>query len=364
MKSKSVVKYPQVPYGNTVVVATKAKVMALRYPKHLEVWKLGEASTKEVGKPGSLLPLTSDPVKVLQLQTKDDETIRCCHLSDDGSWIGYATPTRIRVYSLKDVEGNNPDIHRASVKSEATQLAHHLRFYGDGKMLSITDQGSLQLFEIDNHCVVLTDTVARESLGLQSGVSKIEIRGDYCAIADFSGHVICFDLGEKKPVCKAPLYNDAPVSCLSIHPKKDQFIVVYTDNHIVEVNIANGKYTKFSNALKMPKDWKNKKHPTIGIIQDGDDKIIMYDHVKIFSLDRSNSTLSSSSREPPSKKKTATLIDQEPEQKIKVTKKFENLVFFGPVESSLKSLMAVEVKPQTIEDQLPPSLKMKKFGAM
>ena len=64
---------------------------------------------------------------------------------------------------------------------------------------------------------------------------------------------------------------------------------------------------------------------------------------------------------------------------MRVTKKYEHLVHLGTISSFPKSpvkcqddprttpqvsLVAVEVKPQSLESQLPPSVRQKKFGAM
>ena len=64
---------------------------------------------------------------------------------------------------------------------------------------------------------------------------------------------------------------------------------------------------------------------------------------------------------------------------MRVTKKYEHLVHLGTISSFPKSpikcqddprttpqisLVAVEVKPQFLESQLPPSVRQKKFGAM
>ena len=64
---------------------------------------------------------------------------------------------------------------------------------------------------------------------------------------------------------------------------------------------------------------------------------------------------------------------------MRVTKKYEHLVHLSAISSFSKSpekckdvtrttpqvsLVAVEVKPQFLESQLPPSVRQKKFGAM
>ena len=71
---------------------------------------------------------------------------------------------------------------------------------------------------------------------------------------------------------------------------------------------------------------------------------------------------------------------------MRITKKYEHLVYFGShnmqavgiksnsssksidnkdnKNSSIPTVVAVEVKPQFLESQLPPSVRRKKFGAM
>ena len=70
---------------------------------------------------------------------------------------------------------------------------------------------------------------------------------------------------------------------------------------------------------------------------------------------------------------------------MRITKKYEHLVYFGShnmqavgnksnstsksidnkdKNSTIPTVVAVEVKPQFLESQLPPSVRRKKFGAM
>ncbi len=61
-----------VPHGEVIALAGEAGLVAQRFSKHLEIWRLGtleEDSTKNL-KVGALLPLREDPVKLLQLQVR------------------------------------------------------------------------------------------------------------------------------------------------------------------------------------------------------------------------------------------------------------------------------------------------------
>ena len=363
--SKNVVKYPPVPHGNCVVVAEKADLVVLRYSTYLEVWKLGccmENSAKEAPV-GTVLSLASEPVKLLKLQTKDNEVIRSCEISSDGKLIGYATSTRLRVYRM-DLNEEMPSLERLSPPhSEMLQVPHHLGFFTDSdenrNVAQITENSDLQILEIGEKSLTLVATLTKKELGIVAGVSHLLTYEDHAVVADYKGNIVNVDLNKKSVTSKMPLYQKAPVSSMSVDEKSGHLAVVYSNQHFVECNLQTGKYTRFSSTVQFPNQWTNSKFVTRGILQSGD-RMILFDTSQIASLDKSveyGKPSAKASKSESGKKKMGRR-----EKSMRFTKKYEHLLHLSSLEGG--ELVAVEMKPQSVEAQLPPSLKQKKFGAM
>lgn len=92
----------------------------VRYRKHLQLWKLavprqdpGDLNTHV----GSILPLSDEPLKLVEICTGDDEAIRTFGVSPDASLIAYATPTRNRVFRLTLHPSEMPVISKLESKA-------------------------------------------------------------------------------------------------------------------------------------------------------------------------------------------------------------------------------------------------------
>ena len=191
--------------------------------------------------------------------------------------------------------------------------------------------------------------------------------------------------------CKMPKYEDAPVSCMALHPKTKTLVVVYSDHHFVECCTKTGKYTKLTNTLQendtlISREWKNKVFPTRGILfpqshlKSGilgkkHDTIIFYDEQYISVLDRPilmNAVVPSASKQAKkedSKNNKKSDVENLRKSVLRMSKRYEHLVFLATLapendEDLTSPLVAIEVKPQVLQSQLPPSLRKKKFGAM
>ena len=47
-----------------------------------------------------MLPLTSSPVNLLELRTRNEEHIVCSGISSDGQWIAYCDRNTLRLFNL------------------------------------------------------------------------------------------------------------------------------------------------------------------------------------------------------------------------------------------------------------------------
>jgi U3 small nucleolar RNA-associated protein 4 len=197
MAAKTVLKLPPIPHGQCVAMAKEAEVVVLRQPKCLEVWRLGQPPETTLSElvVGSVCPLNRDPVKVLQLVSKDDETIRCCGVSTDAIWMAYASSTRFRVYAVSGVTDSRPVVHRANIDvnndQDEVQLPHHIRFFHEEKktkgkcsaamwsMVTATEKGKLQVFTLTADATTPAATLKFTVNFTKAGVSHLEVKAKF-----------------------------------------------------------------------------------------------------------------------------------------------------------------------------------------
>ena len=136
----------------------------------------------------------------------------------------------------------------------------------------------------------------------------------------------------------------------------------------------------------IPKDWRLKHKTTKGILfpqshlsgnlAKKNDTILFYDEELIGVLDRnivmdiSKGVLPTASKQAKTDKKSKNQdLNDISKSVLRLSKRYEHLVFLGALEAEnmedmSQPLVAVEVKPHVLEQQLPPSIRQKKFGAM
>lgn len=323
----------------------------------------------------------------MELRAKDDESIRTCCISKDGHFVAYATASRLRVYRLTANRDVPPVLKRLHVRPPSpsssssgavVKPAHHLAFHkARGELLAATEEGGLQFFSLDGEEVRLAGEVEGTALGLTAGVSCLAVDPelDLAAAADFNGNVVALDLSKRRTASRAPAYAAAPVSCMEIDAERETLLIAYSDQHLVECNLRTGKYTKFSTSLRLPRFFKNRRVPTRGLFRvPGEEggrrrRLVVYDDSGISAIDRKDefagpgSPASKARRRRTSSSGGKTEESAETEEAlVTCVKKFEHLAFLRPLSDG--SLVAVEIRPRSFEEQLPPSLKQKKYGAM
>lgn len=110
---KTLLKYPPILQHPCVSVSVEKKYVMLRYPKHIEMWSLGEYDAEKCQNAG-LIPVTKAPVKLVELERtiKQEngeiytENIICCAVSSNGKYIAFSTPTAMRLFKFSYVSTN------------------------------------------------------------------------------------------------------------------------------------------------------------------------------------------------------------------------------------------------------------------
>jgi len=358
--NKSVRRFPPLPLGVNAAVAANAGLLLLRYPTHVELWRLGQpAASTEPERPGSVLPLADEPVKLLQLKTKDEEDVVCASVSSDGQLVSYATPSRIRAYSL-DVETDKekPSIRRLKVsQKEEDQAAHHLLCLEGARLLVITAEGNAEFFALDEDTMKCVATLRRDSLGLTSTVTRTALGPNSLAVlADSTGNAVIVDVVRQVLASKLPAYNAAPPAAVAM-TAHNTALLAYADGCVVEAHARNGRYTHFSNAT-LANSGKRRFAPR-GVLALGTSRVAVYDHEAIAII---GGDVESDPANKAAKRRDESSGAGQRKATVKTIKKYAHLAFLAPLNDD--TLVAVEVQESTLQAQLPPSLKKKRFGVM
>merc|ERR1719158_2135538 len=137
-----------------------------------------------------------------------------------------------------------------------------------------------------------------------------------------------------------------------------------------------GRYSEFSNQLmsRLPRAWLGLKTAMLGCTYIEEDLLLLHSHSclaiidKTCSLPEPGAKLSySDPRATPEYSNQGSLSPSstardlcETECGLRLSRKYNHLLAFSHLQGD--EVVAVEVKPALIEEQLPPSIKIKKFG--
>lgn len=384
--ARSVTKVPCLPSpAQCVGVASKARSVLLTYPTRLEVWQLGSTQYSSGGI-GAVLPLEKEPVKQVEVAVKEGEQIVCSAISSSASYLAYSTNCRVRVLALSQGEsGARPSLAR--VKLEVEGLAHHLAFYtceeggGEDRLMFCHAEGGVSSFCLGKEAEVV-HTVSSQDLGLQGAVTRLSVGDRLAVLADRLDNIVAVDLASLTLQAKLPSYREAPLCALSISPSSATCLLVYSNQRVMEVCLSSARYTPFSAQLasKLPRAWLGRRTAVTQVTHvRGEEVIMLHDDSMLAVIDKEkdlpepNSKLFfSDPRATPdeSQSESSYAGSHSPSSMkeqvdgstsgLRMSRKFCHLLSFNHLQGD--EVVALEVKPSTIEEQLPPSLKQKKFG--
>eukprot|EP00096_Caligus_rogercresseyi_P014742 TRINITY_DN7239_c0_g1_i1.p1 TRINITY_DN7239_c0_g1~~TRINITY_DN7239_c0_g1_i1.p1 ORF type:complete len:724 (-),score=124.32 TRINITY_DN7239_c0_g1_i1:22-2148(-) len=371
--------YAPLPYGESVSLSPDIRCLLFRYSNSLELWKLG--STKEDSKTalsGAILKMDEGPTNILKLANKDGRTIRCSDISDSGKFLGYAIQASTRIYALSlPQNGTKTEPCLSRIKSEEKwPNIHHMKFIsGTNKCLLLNQMGNVTLLNIleeeDGEFYLQKESeISRDRTKLNSGISKFHIQGEYLAVADYDDNVVVVNYESGLLISQFPKYTHAPVSSLTLSQHKTLLFISYSNGIVVECLVKTGRYTDFSNRFFSldPKEtiYDNPTRRTIrGAFYDSEneDKIIFYDSSSVYVIDKCKALEEGKSNNKKSKRVMGLEILPDENTKsllsLKASGKYKNLLYFSRIQSDI---VAVEVLNNHLEEKLPPSFKVKKFG--
>ncbi|XP_077273019.1 UTP4 small subunit processome component l(3)72Dn [Temnothorax americanus] len=377
---KNLVKYPPLLQPPCAIICRKSRCILLRYANYLELWRLGSATKDppELVRTSMLHQLDEEPIKLLQLQTKGDESIISCAINKDSKTIVYSTDTHVRVFNFDVVEGD------AQLSRNDTDLSMNriqkMLFSPNGKLfVAINNDGS------EN--TVTLFKVAKKSLSLigsfQTTKESVKNIGLVCFSPD-NRYLVCADrqrgiavyfiadgvTAESLKAWQLPKYS-CPPTAIAVQKNTLNLVTVYSDHKIVEYNIPTKTYTEFSNNLqhRLSKQWLARPFPITNVIFDprNENIIIMQDDSSVYIINKNSELLDKEAKIP--KRENGENADDSnsisssqhsSQHTFQVAKKYKHLVYLNWLND--EELVAVEVNPTSLLEKLPPTLKQKFFG--
>lgn len=375
---KNLVKYPPLLQSPCAIICRKSRCILLRYTNYLELWRLGliTKDPPELVRSSMLHQLDEEPIKLLQLQTKGDESIISCAINKDSKTIVYSTDTHVRVFNFDVVEGD------AQLSRNDTDLSMNriqkMLFSPNGKLFitinNDNNENTVTLFKVDKKSLRLIgsfhttkELITNISLVCFSPDNKYLICTDrQCGIAVyFIGNGIT---AESLKSWRLPKYS-CPATAIAVQKDTLNLVIVYSDHKIVEYNIPTRQYTTFSNNLQncLPKHWLARPFPITNIIFDSHNEniIIMQDDSSVYVINK-NSELPEREAKIPKRENgeitedSNSISSSQSHHAFQVVKKYKHLVYLNWLND--EELIAVEVNPTSLSEKLPPTLKQKFFG--
>lgn len=376
---KNLVKYPPLLQPPCATICRKSRCILLRYANYLELWRLGSVSkdSPELVRSSMVHELDEEPMKLLQLQTKGDESIISCAVSKNSKTIVYSTDTHVRVFNFDVVEGD------AQLSKNDTDLSvkriQKMLFSPNGKLFAAINndgnESTVMLFKVSKKSLSLIGSfqTTRESIN-DVGLVCFSPDNKYFVCTDRQRGVAVYFIGdgvtaESLKGWKLPKYS-CPATAIAVQKNTLNLVLVYSDHKIIEYNIPTKRYTEFSNNLqnRLSKQWLARPFPITNIIFDprNENIIIMQDDTSVYIINK-NSELSEKETKifkrengESAAEDSNSISSSQSQHTFQVAKKYKHLVYLNWLND--EELVAVEVNPTSLLDKLPPTLKQKFFG--
>lgn len=355
-----------------VSVAKLSSIALFRYQSELEVWRLG-STNKNSDKNGDILQLNSQPIKLLQLKSKGEETIVCASISDQANFMAYSDQYSLRIFKFSVPSEPNmaPALKKFTDMPPETLPAHCMTFTPDGSsLITATNRGSVQMFSLDAEQNVATLDATLEPLSSTPGIHLLTVHpsGTHAAVGDHACNVHIYDLQKKQHICSVPQYKSQPTA-IGFSPcnKNHNIIIAYSDQKILEYDYHEKEYTSWSR--KLNKSWHPqwlKRHGKITQISYHplQPHLILARDEQMFCIINKNQPFPSHSDGKMLDKSMWTNPESERKQTVEhgfhICSKYKYLLHLDVLSDG--KLVIVERTPSAVLDNLPPALQVKKFG--
>jgi len=312
--------------------------------------------------------------------------------SKDSQWIAYATSTKLRVYRVEGCvpsEGTDtvsPSISRIKVMDDQDTIPLQLAFFkgkdGDMCLMTGTKDGDIKVFSVSSGCVLSCWSLLSHELKLRTAVSKLAVNTKAAIVADYNGNIVKIDLLKSNAVSTLPSYTEATLCSMDISRSGNTAVFVYSNQHVLEVDLKTYRYTSFSSTFnqKIHKEWSNRKQAITGVNYLTEDLILLHDdeylavinkdqdlqepETKLHIVDGLNNTEESQDGSSMIGSSPGSTISKQATggyKCLRLIKKYHHLVGVHHLKDN--AIACIEVGPEQIEEKLPPSLVIKKYGA-
>lgn len=360
---KTQIKCSPFPKNYQVSVADKVHCILLNYSNALEMWQLGKTNINS-GKNGEVLPLVSKERKILKLNCKEDETIICCALSDNGRWLAYSTQEKLKMYYFSLEEESfttlsSSNFHKVRLLPADCGSGQLMAFTPSGKYLVIiTPLQSLQVLKVDLIQPTLIHNIQNfKENKFRYTLLSVSNDGCYAACADNGGNVVVYNLSDGKIHSILPCHK-CQATALSFHLHSNNLIVVFSDQQFIEYSLEIMGYTSLSKRYQSLETLGVNPHfAIVGILFTPENKnlILFHDDSQIYLIDKTeiseNEMAKRHCNEEKEVIKTATLT---------ICKRYKHIVSLNSLTG--EELVSVLITPHQIMNNLPPPLWQKKFG--
>ncbi|KAG5898118.1 hypothetical protein JTB14_006330 [Gonioctena quinquepunctata] len=369
---KTLLKFPPVLQQPCVHISQTAKYLMLQHSKHVELWSLGKSQNTEASYRG-MVSLEQDPKKLLVLQrvTKDydgdeeKEGVICCCVSSDGQWILFSTSLGVRLFQLMQ-EVEKPILMKVEDLEKGVVPCIRAVFTpNNNQLITAPNTGGLFVYDLlqDGRAPV-TQTI--ECTDVKDSITFLTITscGNYLIVGDPSSNIVIFTWIQKKKQwvmhCKLPKYLHPPTA-MAVHPTTLNLVVVYSDNKIVEYDVKRRHFTQCSRQLEK-NEWKSRGYPIRNVTFDprAEHIIILHDDSSIIILNKGQKT----TKKSPKVRKVDILENGKSktndELAVQTIKKYKHLVHLEWLGED--EMVAVEVNPLALMEQLPPAFAQNTFG--
>ncbi|XP_017128002.1 U3 small nucleolar RNA-associated protein 4 homolog [Drosophila elegans] len=360
--------------GSVASLATSKKLLLLRYPNSLHLWRLGSAVPREeeksklwaqpLGHSEELL-LEQPPQKLLQLNVKELNFIQAAAISPDANWICYSTLKELRLNVLRSdplkVERLEEDL------PEELRPASHIIFTEQGNLVLLDPQNNhLNWFNLKDDQVIFQKSIDLSD-HCKGVISHLVVSscGGYIVAATSERTISVWRLHGKqyKHLLNLPRHR-AGTTALSMHEDFPRVVVAYANGQLVEYDLIDRKFTCETDEYLIP---DTKLHCISGISLDPSNPDIFMAHTEnnLYVLERnqhleSKEPVITSKSKKLSNGKRSSLARNSQGLSLKSQLPRQHLVHVSRL--SPNELVNVSISTNNLLAPLPKPFQRKKFG--
>lgn len=335
-------------------------LLLLRYANYLEVWRLGSADAQLLEE--NTFALHEPPKKLLALKSKGNQMMIAAKISPNGHWIAYTTRQVLRLFTFSTHANQKPELTQVDVSLDLPNL-QLIEFAPDSKQLfATTVNGTIEVISL---LELELKTSIHCSEQLKGNIVNLIVSncGKYFAVVATSGQIGIWynEKGSKwKHLLNLPFHKHTPTA-MAFRPESKKIVVVYSDMKLIEYDF---KVMRLTQNLDLVQLNVSKRFPINSIVFQPQNEILtllqtetsIYS-VKLIAEDDADD-------KPILKKKARSVaVEKITEKQFAVVKKIKEIEFINQLLwHNDSNLVAICMSYGQLVEQLPPALKMKKFG--